>query len=494
MDTSKSVRKSPRTRRKEDLARRQADFEASLRPTPVRRSLASTMPEVDASKKKNKKKRKIVSENNNARKKKKKTPPARKSIERHRSPPPESDESDEYVLDDEDNSNHDDRLNHHDDDSNDHRDEEPQAVVDHDDQDSVSNESNRSNANEFDRNEMAQRNIGAIATSPPASDLQPIMVSGVQTTGQARMPDIDEMMHVRGLSRSQSLKNQQKHVAERVRAYVKSVIFRKIKFVNSDAMFNKAIELVMDHEDVPERQRVRFQMLYDSVFNEALNTKRSSCEQSGGKIFRESMKKFEESGEDFFTIEELTKLRRATTDRERRAFFWFFGTFLECVCGRRSWGKQKNHELISQATEKGGRGKVVTKSDEAFALLLFENYIDKWKAPPENPNDRELNAQGKRKQPRQRGKYTAIKSGHCKYGGWSHAGMARFNELYKLVEADRASNVAEAMEKELLAFCRRRMGLEHQRESGAQGDQGHNTVVPSGIDVSVVEAAWDLDD
>ena len=101
--------------------------------------------------------------------------------------------------------------------------------------------------------------------------------------------------------------------------------------------------------------------------------------------------------------------------------------------------------------------------------------------------------QGKRKQPWQRGKYIGIKSGHCKYGGWSHAGMARFNELYKLVEADRASDVAEAMEKELLAFCRRRMGLEHQRESN-QGDQGHNTVVPSGIDVSVVEAAWDLDD
>ena len=493
MDPSKSVRKSPRTQRKEYLAQRQADYEANLRPAPVRRSLASTMPGIDASKKKNKKKRKTVSENS-ARKKKKKTPPAtRKSMERHRSPPPDSDESDEYVDDHEDNSNHDDRLNRHDDDSNDHHDEDPQAVVDHDDQDSVSNSSNRSNANGFDRNEMAQTNIGAIAASPPASDLRPIMVSGVQTTGQSLMPEIDQIMHVRGLSRSQSLKNQQKHVAERVRAYVKSVIFRKIKFVNSDAMFQKAIKLVMDHEDVPEHQRVRFQMLYDSVFNEALNTKRSSCEQSGGKIFRETMKTFEESGEEFFTIEELTKLRRATTDRERRAFFWFFGTFLECVCGRRSWGKQKNHDLISQATEKGGRSKVVTKSDEAFALLLFENYIEKWKAPPENPDDRELNAQGKRKQPRQRGKYTGIKSGHCKYGGWSHAGMARFNELYKLVEADRASDVAEAMEKELLAFCRRRMGLEHQRESN-QGDQGHNTVVPSGIDVSVVEAAWDLDD
>jgi hypothetical protein len=54
---------------------------------------------------------------------------------------------------------------------------------------------------------------------------------------------------------------------------------------------------------------------------------------------------------------------------------------LECVCGRRYWGKQKYHELISKATEKGGHGKVVTESDEAFALLLFDNYIDKWTNP-----------------------------------------------------------------------------------------------------------------
>ncbi len=72
-----------------------------------------------------------------------------------------------------------------------------------------------------------------------------------------------------------------------------------------------------------------FQMSYETVFNEALNLKRSSCEQAGGKIVRKTIAKFEESGEDFFTIDEHTKLRRANTDRERKAFFWFFGTFLE---------------------------------------------------------------------------------------------------------------------------------------------------------------------
>jgi hypothetical protein len=52
------------------------------------------------------------------------------------------------------------------------------------------------------------------------------------------------------------------------------------------------------------------------------------------------------------------------TERGRKAIFWFFGTFMECVCGRRIWGKQKEYELVSKATEEGGRGKfLVTNSD-----------------------------------------------------------------------------------------------------------------------------------
>jgi hypothetical protein len=159
-------------------------------------------------------------------------------------------------------------------------------------------------------------------------------------------------------------------------------------------------------------------MLYESVFNEALDTKRSSCEQSGGKIVRSTIAKFELAKEDVFTMDELIKLRRAKTERELQAFYWFFGTFLECVCRRRYWGKQKVNELISEAREPGGRGKVVTKSDEEFALLLFENYIDKWRSPPPVADEVEDSGaagqqEGQRKKkakPKQRGTYTGKKS------------------------------------------------------------------------------------
>jgi hypothetical protein len=42
---------------------------------------------------------------------------------------------------------------------------------------------------------------------------------------------------------------------------------------------------------------------------------------------------FQKQGKELFTVEELCKLRRAETDHEKEAFFWFFGSFLECVSG-----------------------------------------------------------------------------------------------------------------------------------------------------------------
>ncbi len=140
---------------------------------------------------------------------------------------------------------------------------------------------------------------------------------------------LDGIVQVRGMSKTESMRNRQKHF-DRVRAFVKASVFRRIKFINSDIMFQKAFKLVIDQETVPPHQRGQFQKLYESVFNESLNTKRSSCEQAGGKIVRESIAIFKDQGEEeFFTIHELCKLRRATMERERKAFFWFFGTYLE---------------------------------------------------------------------------------------------------------------------------------------------------------------------
>ncbi len=91
--------------------------------------------------------------------------------------------------------------------------------------------------------------------------------------------------------------------------------------------------MVIDLKNVPSHMHLRFKMLYESAFNDTLNTKRSLCEQVGKKIARTALAEFREWVEQFYTIDEFCKLRRARTVRERRAFFWFFDIFLEYVCG-----------------------------------------------------------------------------------------------------------------------------------------------------------------
>ncbi len=73
-------------------------------------------------------------------------------------------------------------------------------------------------------------------------------------------------------------------------------------------------------------------VVYESVFNESLNAKRSTCETAGWKIVVDkTIPKFQEKGKELFTMDELCKLRQAETECEKEAFFWFFGEFLSCV-------------------------------------------------------------------------------------------------------------------------------------------------------------------
>jgi hypothetical protein len=94
---------------------------------------------------------------------------------------------------------------------------------------------------------------------------------------------------------------------------------------------------VIKFEKLPPQNALIFQLTYKSRFNKALNTKRSSCEQVGAKTAKEAIADFKKRREVFYTVEELCKLRRATMERERRAFFWFFDAFLEYIFGARAW-------------------------------------------------------------------------------------------------------------------------------------------------------------
>lgn len=111
--------------------------------------------------------------------------------------------------------------------------------------------------------------------------------------------------------------------------------------------------------------------------------------------------------------------------------------------------------------------KFTTVSDEAFALLLLENVWDGWAARDldEYLKEREydeVQQKEKRRKPVY-GKYTPGKRGELRYGGWTNEGIDRFNELYKLVQADRNGDHAKSVEKQYLKKCRGKLGAKHSK-------------------------------
>jgi len=120
---------------------------------------------------------------------------------------------------------------------------------------------------------------------------------------------------------------------------------------------------------------------------------------------------------------ELSLLRQGS----ETSWFWFADNVVECVAGKRVWGKEKTMRLMTDA---------VTASDEAFALLL--NNWDKWLAEQDDP-PRKIDAM-----------YTSSTKGDRKFRGWGQDGIIKYNELLAAVERSREMTRGKAAEKRFL--------------------------------------------
>jgi hypothetical protein len=281
----------------------------------------------------------------------------------------------------------------------------------------------------------------------------------------------------RALSYRVAATRRQKHVADRIQAFIKATVFRKLKFVTNEAIFNKAMTCVMEREKPADE--VAFVRLYKTCIVGAVNTKRSTCEQAGAKIMRELLvsKKHDINNMDPpYSIGVLSLLRRSQSAQEVEAYLWFAGSFLECVSGKRAWGRRKYHERVSDAKDKGTNELLVTVSDEAFALLLYENYISKWMTKYIEERTQIFQTENKR----MNGKFTKSSTGNCEYGGWDEDGVRRFNQLCVLVQNDRRCRKAQEMEDYVLMELRKTKLTLQQVEDDVEDDvhnRRHSTVV-----------------
>jgi hypothetical protein len=83
-------------------------------------------------------------------------------------------------------------------------------------------------------------------------------------------------------------------------------------------MLGEAMDWVVKHEKVPQEKHLMYWVVYECLFKESLNAKRSTSETAERKIVVDkTMPKFQEKGKELFTMEELCKLRRAEKTKQK---------------------------------------------------------------------------------------------------------------------------------------------------------------------------------
>ena len=102
-----------------------------------------------------------------------------------------------------------------------------------------------------------------------------------------------------------------------------------------------------------------------------------------------------------------------------------------------------------------------TVSNKAFAILIFENNFDTWL---------DMGKKGIRSNSDVPRRYTNGGSSTCKVAssqhnkGWSDKGLIRFNELFDLVEKNRAEPYAKEFEENFRKYCKDKASVNKKKK------------------------------
>ena len=146
----------------------------------------------------------------------------------------------------------------------------------------------------------------------------------------------------------------------------------------------------------------------------------------------------------------------------------FVPHILACVVGKVKMRNEKKKRCISD---------FVTASDEAFALLLWENGSERWQAECDGKSGKELPET----------KYTKNGAGAKANEGWISAGIKRHNDLIEQVLKDRAEEETGAVEQGLLEHCKT---CNNKKRSGERERANGLTHAEEDIVPTIVEGSW----
>jgi hypothetical protein len=258
---------------------------------------------------------------------------------------------------------------------------------------------------------------------------------------------------------------------ERISKVVNTELWRVMKFINCKEDEDDAIEFtykaLYDTEPLDLDKMYSWGETYKKYIRECLYGKRnyvaSQIKVCAWKLF--------EAQENLPTVEQVQKCINRTInvedEREMEIFKWYWECLLPRVVGAVEWGPSvRLYNMISTYyIPHDAKGRLlITPSNEAMILILWENSFAKWHELwtfSQNPANR-----GK-KQKNRGGKFTSCEKGQCDFSGWDAEGIEAFNAYVQEAKDGRHLPNRLVLEKQTLQALRQQYNI-HQPDAEAQ--------------------------
>ena len=293
----------------------------------------------------------------------------------------------------------------------------------------------------------------------------------------------------------------------------KQFLFPKVKVIRNEAQLLKATRMIMDRLDLQNLNGLEGQDLATAqeiwimenkehvlhAINNARNYVNQETQKVMSKVFAEGKAEefpdpdcilkcaLRDAIQDFDDEDDLAELKKpqgdkesdaafkkreaklqdlegriASRDRNRVIFDNYLDVLLPKVSGFRHYGPKNRHAFVPSFTYRGPQDTdqdgdppvpLVTASDEAFMVALFENSYKRWKYVKEC----ELaNKVPDKEEAVWDTAYTNLRGGQKAFGGWETAGRKRIKELKDMIEENRATNKEYLIQVEEAAVKRLR--------------------------------------
>ncbi len=277
-------------------------------------------------------------------------------------------------------------------------------------------------------------------------------------------------------------------VIEEIKKVVNTDLWRHCKFIQSEKQKVSVTKWILGKLGLSATMEKDHQRnwihTYKDIPNSALNGRRSYAQSEMKKKVFEWIKTQKEKDVPIDDRLPLPKtilkcaLRTIESDEEKAVFAWYWDDLLASVVGIQDWGPNIRHyTTITEAkvphTDPYSKPsshpeKLITRSQEAFAVVCYENCYAKWRAMHRyleaHPGSK-LTEDPEYKNGKYDGRYTDSRSGQKTFSGWKQEGLDQFNLIQAQILESRTKDEAGRaailqLEKDCLASLRQKRGLE----------------------------------